>query len=145
MSNPKHLNTGKCEKCLQLMGILGGTDPRLVAWFTELQSRMPDAHIAFAGRSKADQEEFFKKKTSNAHYGESPHNFAPALAIDIFRLTGNGAEFNRNWYIDVIRPEVVKHVELSYGGDWKRLKDYPHVEIAEWKELVKQGKAKLNE
>lgn len=143
MANPKHLNNGKCAKCLEIMGKYPNFHKPLQDWFFELQSRIPDAHIAYAGRGKIDQEDFFAKGTSKAHYGESPHNYN--LAIDFFQLTNIGARWDLSWFKDVINPEIKKSGFLTHGLDFKSFRDAPHCEVTIWRDMIKTGTAKLVE
>lgn len=143
MANVKHVNSGRCDKCLLIINTYPTFHVPLREWFFDLQTRVPDAHVAYAGRGKADQEAFFKQGTSKAHYGESPHNYN--LAMDLFQLTNIGARFDMNWYQTVINPEVKKPGFLTHGLDWPKFKDAPHVEVAIWREMIKNGTAKLVE
>lgn len=136
----KHVNDGKCAKCSE---ILNGTDQRLIDWFTEFQKVNKDAHVAWGIRNEKDQNDAYKRGTSKAKYGESPHNFEPAQAIDLFRITQTGAEWGAPWFNGTVGPAVAKEKDLAWGGSWARFKDLPHIEIKDWKERVKTGIAKL--
>ena len=137
---PKHVNDGKCAKCLE---ILVGVEPRLIDWFKSFQTMNQDAHVAWGSRGEKDQNDALKRGTNKAKWGESPHNFIPALAIDLFRLTITGAEWPASWFNAYVGPEVAKHPELTWGGTFSHFADRPHIEIKAWKDLVKSGKAKL--
>lgn len=139
----KHINNGECPKCKDILENPVGTHEDLVKWFISFQKDNADAHISYSYRNKEDQELFFKRKTSNAHYGESPHNYSPSLAIDVFRLSNTGlAEFIIDWYLTKVMPSA-EASGLELGGKWIKLKDFPHFQVAGWKQLVKDGKAKL--
>lgn len=143
MPSPKHLNNKKCDKCEEIFNKYPGFNSQIKDWFNNLQIAIPDAHIAYAGRGKIDQEEFFAKGTSKARWGESPHNYN--LAIDLFQLSVSGARWDLNWYRDIIGPEVKKIDWLTHGLNFTKFKDAPHVEYKDWLSLVKDGKAKLVE
>lgn len=132
----KHINNGKCPRCAKILHAFPGFEPSLEQWFLDFQKSFPEAHVSSAGRGKEEQEKAFKTGRSKARWGESPHNFN--LALDIFRLTLNGAQFDAVWYRDVLAPAVAKNPSLTWGGNWKRFRDMPHVEITNWKDLVKQ-------
>lgn len=79
-------------------------------------------------------------KVTNAKGGQSIHNYG--LAIDIVLLLdkdGNGTFESASWdtkadYDHDLTPdwmEVINHFKAigwEWGGDWKRFKDYPHLE-----------------
>jgi hypothetical protein len=137
MSAPKHTNTPECQACTLK---LQGTSPILQQFAKEFRQNNVDAHISWGFRGEADQNHFKVIGTTNASFGESPHNFG--LALDWFRLAGNGAEFNRDWYSRRLAP-AAKAAGLAWGGDWKSLKDYPHIEIKDWKSVRKSAKTTI--
>lgn len=145
MLQPKviHTNNGTCDKCKSIFGQWPDFNTELKDWFFVLQVKLPTCHIAYAGRGKAEQDEFFKKGTSKARWGESPHNFG--LAIDVFELTVSGARWDKAWYKDQINPEVKKTNWLEHGLDWAKFPDAPHIQRADWKERVANKTAKLVE
>jgi hypothetical protein len=127
---PRHLNTGSCEKCAL---ILKDACEELSLFASNLQKRHPDAHVSCSYRNEADQNRAFELGHSKARFGQSPHNFKPSLAIDFFRLTqAGGAAFDRPWYIAVLMP-AVRAAGLVSGGDFRSFRDYPHVEVKDWK------------
>lgn len=151
MDRPKHLNTGNCEKCIELFDKYPGFHPGLRGWFTGLQLCFPDAHISCAGRGKYLQELYFKQGSTRAHWMESAHNYN--LAIDIFRLTPTGAEWGPTWFRNVVGAAVKAHNEpdtankisailMKVGLDFKikwygdpdsRFFELPHCEVDGWK------------
>lgn len=139
----KHLNTGECLKCAEILNQYPNFYKPLENWFLDLQKRNPEIHISAAGRGKKEQEDYFKKGASKAKYGESAHNYNAAL--DLFRLTLSGASFQTLWYIQNVKPEVNKSGFLEYGGDWTHFKDWPHCEVANWKDMVKKKELLLVE
>lgn len=145
----KHVNDGKCPKCELIFTKYPGFHQGLKDWFLQIQTNHPDAHISAAGRGKLEQEEYFKKKTSKAHYGQSAHN--AGLALDIFKLHGMGAEWPNDWFQAVIKPAVDSHNAVAsfkinwYGAPGSEFYELPHCQVQNWKELVKNGKAKLVE
>ena len=143
MQKVRHVNDGKCPKCKEILDKFPGFDEQIRKWFEDMQSRVKDCHVSYAGRGKKDQELFFKQGTSKARWGESPHNYN--VAVDLFRLIVTGAEFSRQWYTDVVKPEIAKVDFLEWGGDWVRWKDFPHVELKGWAKLKAEGKLKLVE
>lgn len=139
----KHINSGNCEKCASIFDSYADFHTGLRDWFLNFQSQNPEAHISAAGRGKADQEADFEAGRSNAHWGQSPHNFN--AAVDVFKLLQTGASWDRQWFTNVMAPDA-RGAGFVWGGDWRgKLGDYPHVEVADWKELVAKGILKLVE
>lgn len=143
MAKPKHENNGKCSKCEEIFARYPAFHKQLKEWFFALQANIPNCHIAYAGRGKIEQDQFFAKGASKAKWGESPHNYG--LAIDVFELSIIGARWDLNWYRSIINPEVKKTDWLEHGLDWQKFRDAPHIQIKNWRELVKNGSAKLVE
>jgi hypothetical protein len=134
----RHLNTPECPRC---NAILKDAHPDLQAFARELRKDNPDAHVSWAFRGEAEQNAFKAKGTSNATFGNSPHNFKPALALDWFRLTHTGAHWDRPWFEFVLAP-ATRAFGLEWGGDWngngKRDKndwDAAHVQLPNWRDL----------
>ncbi|WP_325948471.1 M15 family metallopeptidase [Heyndrickxia sporothermodurans] len=93
-------------------------------------------------RSAADQNQLYKKGrtvsgsvVTNAKGGESYHNYG--LAVD-FALKNHSGDIiwdmqydgNKNgkkdWY-EVV--DIAKALGFSWGGDWVKFKDYPHLQM----------------
>lgn len=137
----KHVNNGNCDKCDEVLDRYPGFHEGLRLWFKAMQKKHPDAHTSCGGRGKADQEDAFIKGTSRAHYGQSAHNYN--LAIDIFRLTLNGAEWPRLWFRDVVGTAVIKNnadpdrklVITWYGMPGSKFFELPHCEVESWKSV----------
>lgn len=93
-------------------------------------------------RSAADQDRLYKKGrtvsgsvVTNAKGGESYHNYG--LAVD-FALRNRSGDIiwdmqydgnkngKRDWY-EVV--DIAKALGFSWGGDWVKFKDYPHLQM----------------
>ena len=132
----RHINNGSCPRCAE---ILKDACEDLQQFHRGFQAQHPDAHVSCSYRPEADQNRAFALGHSKAKFGESPHNFKPSWAIDYFRLTqAGGASFDRPWYIATLMP-AVKAAGLVSGGDFKSFKDYPHVEVRDWRGRMKSG------
>lgn len=76
------------------------------------------------------------KKVTNAKGGQSKHNFEihGKPAAKAFDIAIKGPNNTLNW--DTASPEwkrvgrIGKSLGLVWGGDWQKLKDYPHFELA---------------
>lgn len=147
MAKVSHSNSGKCPKCSEILNKYKGFNVDLGLWFIELQSRIPEAHISCAGRGKTEQELFLKQGTSRAKYGQSAHNYNAAL--DFFRLTqAGGASFDSIWYKTVLGPQILPHQWIRWYGVIEGKDDYyelPHIELRNWRKLVKNGALRLVE
>jgi peptidoglycan L-alanyl-D-glutamate endopeptidase CwlK len=94
----------------------------------------PQPFITCTHRSNAEQTSLFAqgrskpgKIVTNAKAGQSNHNKYPSPAFDIAFKDSKGAI---NWTEALFRKFAViaKANGLSWGGDWRSFKDYPHFE-----------------
>lgn len=109
-----------------------------------------DFTVLDSQRGRAAQEKAFRAGNSKAHFGQSAHNWAPAIALDVapFPIDWN----DRQRFIDlskVILPIARDmKVPLRWGGDWnmngvltdEHLSDLPHYELHPWREWAKHSK-----
>lgn len=124
-------------------------DPRLQKLFDAVLE-VYNISLIQAHRGQEDQTTAKANGLSNANFGESPHNYEPALAGDIYpwpipQITKNGVlciDDNSPTWDEMIKVVKAKAVELGIdiicGADWKTLVDKPHVELANWRELIKR-------
>ncbi len=110
----------------------------------EIEFRVLDSR-----RGKAAQEKAFKEGKSKAHFGQSAHNYAPSIAVDLFPAPykwDNTASFDRLAKV-VMRIAKEKNIPLRWGGDWNmdgdKTKsdawDRPHFELHPWREFAKES------
>jgi peptidoglycan L-alanyl-D-glutamate endopeptidase CwlK len=59
---------------------------------------------------------------------KSKHNLVPSKAIDVCVVVGGKVSWNPDQYAPL--GPLAAHYGLTWGGSWKTLKDYPHLEIA---------------
>lgn len=87
-------------------------------------------------RGKEEQEEAFNNGKSKAHYGQSPHNFEPALAFDFTPYPCNWEDVDSFKKVAYIIMQCAKelNIDITWGGDFS-FKDYPHIELKNWKGL----------
>ena len=118
----------KLESCHSLLQLL----------FTEaLETSKVDFTILCGYRNKEDQDLAFARGNSRLKWPQSMHNKSPSLAVDV-------VPYPVDWYDIDEFIELSKHIKetweqiplperkgwkLVYGGDWERLKDYPHWQI----------------
>lgn len=111
-------------------------------WFESFQSVFPEAHISCAGRGKEEQELKFQEGLSRAHWKGSSHNWN--CAIDIFEMDGDAEIYEKEWFMNVLFPNLPDHLEW-YGKPGSSFYELPHVEIKGWRTLRDLGVLKLVE
>lgn len=141
----RHQNNGNCPKCDSVMSALGGVAPELREWFHDFQRRHPEAHVSCGNRGKEDQERLRVMGRSRAGWRSSAHNWGAAL--DIFEMSGDLKEiYEEKWFGSVLAPEIDKNVHIDwYGKPHSAFFELPHVQLSDWKHLVKTNKLKLCE
>lgn len=113
-----------------------------------------DFMILDSTRGRAAQELAFALGRSNAHFGESAHNYEPAVAVDLFPAPYSWDTKRadvRNAF-QALRDAMFNAaqrvgVPLRWGGDWDRdgkpnsvgLIDLPHFELHPWRSFVNQS------
>jgi peptidoglycan L-alanyl-D-glutamate endopeptidase CwlK len=110
----------------------------LMKEYIEINNRLPkDVRLRFAYvlRTPEEQDALFKKrpKVTNAKAWQSIHNYGLAFDIVILYDKDNNGTFETavwdhkdKYWIRVT--EYFKSKGWSWGGDWKKFKDYPHFE-----------------
>lgn len=136
-----HINNGACEKCIQIINKYAGFNEDLKSWFLLTQANHPEFHCADAGRGKVEQELFYSKGASKAHFSQSSHNFN--CAIDTFFLIDGAYSLDKKLF-DIVSLEIPSHIKW-YGAPDAVFYERPHYEIRNWCELVARGEAVLVE
>jgi len=128
---------------------LAAAHPLLQKLFSEVIKEF-DCVILESRRGKADQEKAFKSGNSRAHFGESAHNYTPAIALDVCPYPINWE--NRKAFIEqskvVLRKAKELGIPIRWGGDWdgdgdmtdQTLMDLPHYELHPWRTYAKNSK-----
>ena len=120
---------------------LAGAHPLLQQLFNEVIKDF-DCVVLDSQRGRADQEKAFKMGNSKAHFGQSAHNWAPAVALDVVPFPidwGNTAAFKALGKVVKAKAKALG-VPIGWGGDWKTFKDLPHYELTPWREFAKKSK-----
>lgn len=102
-------------------------------------------------RGPAAQERAVRLGNSTVHFGESPHNYDPAIALDLFPAPYDWD--NKKAFIhlqlEIIKPLAKKMgIPIRQGLDWnmngditdEHFVDMPHVELHPWRDWVKKSK-----
>lgn len=129
------------------------------ASFKELQNAHPllqavlveaRKEIAFrildSTRGEADQNAAFARGTSKAKFGQSAHNYVPAVAVDLFPAPYKWDD--KQAFLDLakvmMRISKEKKISIRWGGDWnmdgstKDGWDFPHYELHPWRNYAKE-------
>lgn len=82
-------------------------------------------------RNEADQNKAFADKKSKLRWPNSRHNTWPSEAVDIVPYPVNWQDIKAFKAMAVKIKEAAKEVgvEIVWGGDWVKLRDYPHWEL----------------
>lgn len=93
-------------------------------------------------RTPEAQEVAYKTGHSRAHWGESPHDFVPSLAVDLIPLPfidwKDLTQFHR--LAEAMQFAATKvGVDITWGGcgtkGWENVHDYPHFQLTNWKQM----------
>jgi|SRR5882724_3049545 len=96
-----------------------------------------DFMVLQSSRTQVEQEADFAKGVSKAHWGQSAHDFNPSYAVDCapYPLDWKDLTAFSNMAIIIMQHAQILGIDLSWGGDWVSLKDYPHFELTAWRAL----------
>lgn len=99
-----------------------------------------------AQRGRAEQEKAFKAGNSKAHFGQSAHNYVPAVAFDLAPnpVDWDAAKFRVIAKV-ILAAAKTLNVPLRWGGDWdmdgdwkdERFLDWGHFELNPWRQWAK--------
>ncbi len=127
---------------------------RLAGAHPDIQRVMNAARVKVAftildsQRGRAAQELAFKQGHSKAHFGQSAHNWSPAIAVDIAPSPLNWGDTKSFIALSKVIMPIAKElgVPLRWGGDWNMDGstsdgwDFPHYELHPWREYAKNAK-----
>lgn len=161
-------NSVAASKAGHNLGLPGGTDfdvtsaNRLAFVMSPLREVLIEArkHIPFtimaSQRGRKAQEAAKRAGNSNAGFGDSAHNWTPAVAVDVAPIPLDWDNAKAFWDVaDVIMPIAKQmNVLLTHGGDWdgdgdrhdQKLIDLPHFELGKkavdggWRTWAKKAK-----
>lgn len=137
---------------------LKGAHPLLQRLLIAARQQIPFT-VMDSQRGKAAQEAAFKRGTTKARFGQSAHNWDPAIAVDLGpipldwnKLDGFIAVWRViGWYNPANgRGEglaLLMRIPLRWGGDWNMNGkytddgwDFPHYELHPWRDFAKHSK-----
>ena len=113
---------------------LDGAHPLLKQLFTAVAAETAIV-ILDSQRGRVAQEQAFRLGHSRAHFGQSPHNFAPAIALDVAPAPLDWDDHDRFRELAALVKAMARemNIPIGWGGDWKRLVDMPHYELEPWR------------
>lgn len=88
-------------------------------------------------RGRAEQTAALQRGTSRAIFGQSPHNYAPSLAMDCapWPLDWDDEKRFRNLAVVMLKAAVTVDVKIEWGGNF-RFFDGPHFQLAGWRGMI---------
>lgn len=125
-----HADEADCQLCDE---IVSRCSESIRKWFAHERTQDPALHASAGYRGKEEQEEAFRRGASKAQFGQSPHNYFPSRAVDVWFN-----ERGRAVWDSLKLQEMAERLpaELEWGGYWKELVDAPHFQEREWKTVV---------
>lgn len=97
-----------------------------------------DFYVLCGYRDEISQEMDFANGTTKAHFGQSPHNYQPSLAVDLGPSPLNWND--RGSFLElakiVIAEAALLKIPITWGGSFQTLKDLPHFEITPWRKMI---------
>lgn len=125
---------------------LATADIKLQQLFNEVIKEF-DCTVIYGQRTPSEQFELFKKgrelkdgkwvkvgptvTDKDGTIKKSKHNYLPSKAVDVcpYPIDWNDIKRFRELAEVVKRKAKELGIDITWGGDWKTLKDYPHFEI----------------
>lgn len=106
--------------------------------------KCPPFQVLDAQRGRQAQEKAFHLGNSKAHFGQSAHNWSPAVAVDVVPFPVDWTKLDRfkAFGAFVTAKARALGIQITWGANWPRLKDYPHYELSDWRALVAAKKVK---
>lgn len=109
-----------------------------------------DFRVLDSTRGRDAQTRAYKTGKSKAKFGQSAHNYVPAIAFDLFPFPydwNDRKAFTKLAGI-VMRIAKEKGIPIRWGGDWNMdgdkttsdAWDMPHFELFPWREWAKKSK-----
>lgn len=97
-----------------------------------------DFSLICGHRNKTEQMRAYHSGASRAKYGQSPHNFKPALAFDSIPYPFQGWSVIppfEEMGVAILDASKKVGVEITWGKGFKGLVDYPHFELTNWRNM----------
>ncbi len=93
--------------------------------------KLTDFTIICGYRGKEEQDAAFATGNSKFQFPNSKHNTSPSQAIDIAPYPVDWDDIERFKRLAIVIKKCASDsgIGVSWGGDWKKFKDYPHWEL----------------
>jgi peptidoglycan LD-endopeptidase CwlK len=122
---------------------LAGCDERLHVLAVESAKDTPIEFIITNGfRPVEEQKKLYEQGRSlpgkiitncDGIKNKSKHNYYPSKAFDFAAIVDGQVTWDEHYYINIGNhiKNTAKHlgINIEYGGDWEKFKDYPHVQL----------------
>lgn len=109
-----------------------------------------DFKVLDSTRGRDAQTRAFATGKSKAKFGQSAHNYVPAIAFDLFPAPydWNNRDAFSKLSVVIMRIAKAHGIPLRWGGDWNMdgnkttsdAWDMPHFELTPWREWAKKSK-----
>lgn len=92
-------------------------------------------------RGRKEQNAAYARGNSKAKFGQSAHNWSPAIALDVtpVPLDWNNIPSFAALSKPILAVAKRLSIPIEWGGTWS-LGDYPHYELHKWRDFAKQSK-----
>lgn len=109
---------------------LSTCDTRLQKLFNEVIKEY-DCTIICGHRGQIEQDIAYENGNSKLRYPHSKHNKIPSMAVDVAPYPINWKAIDRFKALAVVVYAKAKEldIEIEWGGDWIKFKDYPHWQL----------------
>jgi peptidoglycan L-alanyl-D-glutamate endopeptidase CwlK len=90
-----------------------------------------DFTVLCGHRNKEEQDKEYREGDSQLQWPNSRHNSNPSEAMDCVPYPIDWKDIERFEKMAVVIKAAAKKlgIDIEWGGDWKRFKDYPHFEL----------------
>jgi peptidoglycan L-alanyl-D-glutamate endopeptidase CwlK len=115
---------------IKSMQRLSTCDNDLQALFYEVIKEF-DCTILCGYRNEADQNKAFKEGKSKLKFPNSKHNCSPSRAVDVapYPIDWLNIRAFERLNTVVMRKAHEMGINIEWGGNWKKFKDYPHYQL----------------
>lgn len=115
---------------IKSMQKLSSCDGKLQVLFYEVIKEI-DCTIICGYRGKKEQNIAFAEGNSKLQYPNSRHNTYPSQAVDVAPYPIDWKDIKRFKDLSkvVFKHAAILGIDIEWGGDWKKFKDYPHYQL----------------
>lgn len=114
---------------------------RFLDWKAACTAAGLDILVTSTLRTHAEQDALYAigrtkvgRKVTNAKAGQSAHNFG--LALDFVPLVNGKPEWRGTHPHWQVAGKLAEKYGLEWAGNWTRFREFPHVQVPNWRGLV---------